>query len=61
MFGLTKKLFVILLTNIVSASNHTKCISISNKKFMTQPVLINLHPNEYGQELRYYPLAVNLR
>ena len=61
MFGLTKKLFVILLTNIVSAANHTKCISLSNKKFMTQPVLINLHPNEYGKELSYYTLAVNLR
>ena len=27
---------------------------------MTQPTLINLHPNEYSQGLCYYPLAVNL-
>ena len=27
---------------------------------MTQPTLINLHPNEYSQELHYYPFAVNL-
>ena len=27
---------------------------------MTQPTLINLHPNEYTQGLRYYPFAVNL-
>ena len=27
---------------------------------MIQPNLINLHPNEYGQGLRYYPFAVNL-
>ena len=27
---------------------------------MTQPNLINLHPNEYSQGLRYYPFAVNL-
>ena len=27
---------------------------------MTQPTLINLHPNEYSQGLLYYPLAVNL-
>ena len=27
---------------------------------MTQPTLINLHPNEYSQELRYYPFAVKL-
>ena len=25
---------------------------------MTQPTVINLHPNEYIQGLRYYPLAV---
>ena len=27
---------------------------------MTQRPLINLHPNEYSQELHYYPFAVNL-
>ena len=27
---------------------------------MTQPNLINLHPNEYSQECHYYPLAVKL-
>ena len=27
---------------------------------MTQPSLINLHPNEYSQELRYYSLVVNV-
>ena len=27
---------------------------------MTQPALINLHPNEYSQELHYYPVAVKL-
>ena len=27
---------------------------------MTQPTLINLHPNEYSQELHCYPFAVNL-
>ena len=27
---------------------------------MTHPTLINLHPNEYSQGLRYYPFAVNL-
>ena len=27
---------------------------------MTQPTLINLHPNEYTQRLSYYPFAVNL-
>ena len=27
---------------------------------MTQPTLINLHPNKYNQVLCYYPFAVNL-
>ena len=27
---------------------------------MTQCTLINLHPNEYSQGLRYYKFAVNL-
>ena len=25
---------------------------------MTQPTLINLHPNEYSQEFHYYPFEV---
>ena len=60
MFWLIKKSFAMLLTNLVSASNHTKCMSLSNQKCMTQPTLINLHPNEYSQELRYYLFAANL-
>ena len=51
---------VILVTTIVSASNHTKCISLTNQKYMIQPTLINLHPNKYSQELRHYPFVVNL-
>ena len=27
---------------------------------MIQPTLINLHPNEYSQELHYYPFSVKL-
>ena len=38
-----------LLSGIVSASNHTKCMSLSSQKFMTQ-LIIYLHPNEYSQE-----------
>ena len=50
-------MFIGLLISIVSASNHTKCMSLSNQKSAT---LINLHPNEYSQELHRYPAAVNL-
>ena len=44
-----------LLISMVGVScipNHTKCVSLSNQKCMTQPTLINLNPNEYSQELR---------
>ena len=42
-------MFVIWLLSIVSASNHAKFVSLNNQKFMTQPNLINLHPNEHSQ------------
>ena len=35
MFGLTEKVFIGLLTILVSASNYTKCTSLSSQKFMT--------------------------
>ena len=53
-------MFIGLLTGIVNASNNTKCVSLNNQKCMTQPTLINLHPNEYSQELHYYPFAIKL-
>ena len=52
-------MFIVLLTSTVNASNHTKCVSLSNQKFETQPTL-NLHPNEFSQEFHYYPFAVKL-
>ena len=51
MFGLIKKMLIALLTSIVSASNHTKWVLLSNQKCMTQATVINLHPFEYSQEL----------
>ena len=47
-------------TSLVNTSSHTKCVSLSNQKCEIQPTLINLHPNEYSQELHYYPFAVKL-
>ena len=44
---------------IVSAPNHTKCISLSNQKCMIQSTLINFHSNEYSQEINFYPFVVN--
>ena len=60
MFGLINKMFIRLLKSILRTSNHTKCMSLSNQKCMTQPTLINLHLNEYSQELCYYPFAVKI-
>ena len=46
MIGLNKKIFIGLLAGLVNGSNHTKCVLLSNQKFMTETTLINLHPNE---------------
>ena len=51
MFALIKIFFIGLLTIIGSAYDHTKCILLSQQKRMIQPTLVNLHPNEYDQEL----------
>ena len=45
---------------MVNVSGHKKCILLSNKKCEVQPTLINLDPNEYSQELHYYPFADKL-
>ena len=60
MFGLIKKMFIRLLTDLVNGSNHTKCVSLGNQKFMIQSTLRNLNPNQYSQELHYYPFVVKL-
>ena len=39
---------IVLLASIVNASNHTKWVSLRNRKCKIQPTLINLHPNEYS-------------
>ena len=47
MFGFIKEMFIGLLTSAVNTSKDTKCVSLNNHHCMTQPSLINLHPNEY--------------
>ena len=46
MFGFIKKVFIGLLTDLIKASNHKKCVFLSNQKCKVQPTLIKLHPNE---------------
>ena len=60
MFGLIKKIFIGLLTGTVNASNHKKCVLLGNQKCEIEPTLINLQPNQYSQELHYYPFALKL-
>ena len=45
---------------MANASDHTKCISLSNQTCMTLRTLIDLNPDEYNQGLLYYTLMVNL-
>ena len=60
MCGLIKKIFTVVLFSIVNLSNHAKCVSLINEKYMVQPSLFNLYPNEYSQEFHYYPFSVKL-
>ena len=60
MFGLIKKVFMGLLIRIVNASNHTKCVSLSNQKCIIQPTSINLHLNEYSQKFHNYTFSIKL-
>ena len=53
-------MFMGLLISIANASNHAKCILLSNQKCMIQATFIILHPNEHSQEFHYYPSAVKL-
>ena len=60
MLGIIKKMFIVLWTSMINASNHAKCVFLSNQKWKIHPTLFNLHSNEYGQELHYYPFVVTL-
>ena len=53
-------MFFVLLTTIVNASTHLKCVPLNNQKCEIQPTLINSHSNECNQELYYYPFVVQL-
>ena len=54
------KIFIGLLTGLVTGSNHTKCMSLNYQKCKIQPTVINLHPNEYSKKLHYYPFTDKL-
>ena len=60
MFGFIKRMFIVLLTNLLNSTSHAKYVFLSNQKCETQPSLINLYPNENSQELHYYPFTIKL-
>ena len=46
MFRLIKKIFMGLQISMGNASNRTKCVLLSNQKYMIiEPILINSHPS----------------
>ena len=46
MFRLIRKTFIGILSRIINASNHRKCVSVSNQTCKIQHTFINLHPSE---------------
>ena len=53
MVELINKIFIGLLTDIASASNHSNSMSLSNRKCIIQSTLTNLYPKESGQKFHY--------
>ena len=53
-------MFIVILSNIVNGSNHTKCSSLNKPKRMIQPTLLKLHPNANSQEFHYYSFEVKI-
>ena len=43
-------MFIVVISSIVNASNHTKYVLLSNQKCEIQPSLINLRTSEYSQD-----------
>ena len=59
MFGLINKIFIELLTDILSASNQIKYVSLSSQKRITQPTLIDLNPMNTVKNLTTINLQLN--
>ena len=44
MFGIIQKMFIVLLTNMVNGSSHTKCKLLNNQKCMMNRLLLIYFP-----------------
>ena len=60
MFGFLKNMSIVLWTSLLNSSSHIKCVSLTNQKCKIQPTLINLHSDEYSQEIHYYSFTFKL-
>ena len=60
MFGLMKKMFIALSSNVINRFIYLKYVSLSNQRCEIQPTFMDLCPREFNQEFRYYPFAVKL-
>ena len=40
MFGIIKKIFIVLLTSLINASSHTECVSLSNQNAKLNLILL---------------------
>ena len=52
--------YILIFSYQFNTLEHIKCIYLNNQQCTTQPILINLDPNEYTEGLRCYSLTVNL-
>ena len=59
-FGSIKKILIAFFAGLDNGFNHARCLLLSNQKYMIQPTLTNIYPNEYSQEFHYYSSAVKL-
>ena len=59
MFGIIKKMFILLLSSIVNFSDNKKSVSLNNQKYKIQTTIINFHPNDYSEEFHCCPFRLN--
>ena len=52
-------MLITLLASRVGASNHTKCVLLSNQNCEILPTFISLHSNEYSQEFHSNHVGLN--
>ena len=57
-FGLTRKIFITLFTDLVNGSSHANSFGWAIRNVWFNPILLD--PNKYSQDFQQYLLAVKL-